>query len=585
MQLHRMLQLLGAVVLVATMALVGRMATTEWQAVSSASESLRLLEPLRAGLVAMEMVSRERGPTNAALGDAMPMTQERSDALQQARLRTDRALVALRDAVAGAAGSPGMPAGLPSRVEAARVALAQARTVVDQTLTLLGARRSAERIRSAVYAMVSVVPLLAPINTALAGGAQHAYPTLGDEVQGALLAADLREYAGLLGSHFTAAIVKREPFSAAERRAIDETRGRIAQLRFLIELRVRGDAMPSSVIHAWEMVDARYFGAAQALLQCVLREGDADGRYGLTAADFAARYVPDMNPVLELRDALLLQARDSAMREHDRAVRVLLWALLGAAVLLAALGSALFVLQRRVLRPLVRATGALHALAGEERSAQAPPQPVARQDEVTAVLGAVRLLQQQTHRRHELERERDQLIEQLREQSATDYLTGLRNRRSFIAAAHDRLLQAQRYGFDVAMVLLDIDWFKQLNDSHGHAAGDRALQAVAQVLRTELRETDLAARFGGEEFVVMLTHCNPQAALQFALRLREAIREIEVMDAEGHYIRVTASLGVSDSRTVGLALEALLAAADTAMYSAKNAGRDQVVQSHLASAE
>lgn len=585
MQLHRMLQLLGAVVLVATMALVGRMATTEWQAVSSASESLRLLEPLRAGLVAMEMVSRERGPTNAALGDAMPMTQERSDALQQARLRTDRALVALRDAVAGAAGSPGMPVGLPTRVEAARVALAQARTVVDQTLTLPGARRSAERIRSAVYAMVSVVPLLAPINTALAGGAQHAYPTLGDEVQGALLAADLREYAGLLGSHFTAAIVKREPFSAAERRAIDETRGRIAQLRFLIELRVRGDAMPSSVIHAWEMVDARYFGAAQALLQSVLREGDADGRYGLTAADFAARYVPDMNPVLELRDALLLQARESAMREHDRAVRVLLWALLGAAVLLAALGSALFVLQRRVLRPLVRATGALHALAGEERSAQAPPQSVARQDEVTAVLGAVRLLQQQTHRRHELERERDQLIEQLREQSATDYLTGLRNRRSFIAAAHDRLLQAQRYGFDVAMVLLDIDWFKQLNDSHGHAAGDRALQAVAQVLRTELRETDLAARFGGEEFVVMLTHCNPQAALQFALRLREAISEIEVMGAEGHYIRVTASLGVSDSRTVGLALEALLAAADTAMYSAKNAGRDQVVQSHLASAE
>ncbi|MCO4093910.1 MAG: hypothetical protein HEQ37_07295 [Acidovorax sp.] len=140
----------------------------------------------------MEMVSRERGPTNAALGDAMPMTQERSDALQQARLRTDRALVALRDAVAGAAGSPGMPAGLPTRVEAARVALAQARTVVDQTLTLPGARRSAERIRSAVYAMVSVVPLLAPINTALAGGAQHAYPTLGDEVQGALLAADLR---------------------------------------------------------------------------------------------------------------------------------------------------------------------------------------------------------------------------------------------------------------------------------------------------------------------------------------------------------------------------------------------------------
>ncbi|WP_440109775.1 diguanylate cyclase [Acidovorax sp. BL-A-41-H1] len=579
MQLHRMLQLLGAVVLVATMALVGRMATTEWQAVSSASDSLRLLEPLRAGLVAMEMVSRERGPTNAALGDAMPMTQVRSDALQQARLRTDRALIALRDAVA--AGSPGMPAEMPQRVEAATVALAQARTVVDQTLTLPGARRSAERIRSAVYAMVAVVPLLAPVNTALAGGAQQAYPALGDDVQGALLAADLREYAGLLGSHFTAALVKGEPFSPAEHRAIDETRGRIAQLRFLIELRVRGGDRPASVLQAWETVEARYFGTAQTLLESVLREGDTGGRYGLTAADFAARYVPDMNPVLELRDALLLQAREGAMREHDRAVQVLLWALLGAAVLLAALGSALYVLQRRVLRPLVRATGALHALADREHKAEAAPQPPAPQDEVAAVIGAVRLLQQQTRRRHELERERDRLIEQLREQSATDYLTGLRNRRSFIAAAHDMLLQAQRYGFDVAMVLLDIDWFKQLNDSHGHAAGDRALQAVAQVLRTELRETDLAGRFGGEEFVVMLSHCDPEAALQFALRLREAISDLEVPGAEGQWVRMTASLGVANSRSVGLALEALLSAADKAMYSAKNAGRDQVAESQL----
>lgn len=577
-----MLQLLGAVVLVATMALVGRMATTEWQAVSSASDSLRLLEPLRAGLVAMEMVSRERGPTNAALGEAMPMTQARSDALQQARLRTDRALIALRDAVAGAEGSPGMPAELPQRVEAARVTLAQARTVVDQTLTLPSAQRSAERIRSAVYAMVAVVPLLAPVNTALAGGAQQAYPALGDDVQGALLAAELREYAGLLGSHFTAALVKGEPFSRAEHQAIDETRGRIAQLRFLIELRVRGSARPASVLHAWDTVEARYFGAAQTLLESVLREGDAGGRYGLTAADFAARYVPDMNPVLELRDALLLQAREYAIREHDRAVQVLVWALLGAAVLLAALGSALYVLQRRVLRPLVRATGALHALADQEHSAESPPQPPAPQDEVAAVIGAVRLLEQQTQRRHELERERDRLIEQLREQSATDYLTGLRNRRSFIAAAHDMLLQAQRYGFDVAMVLLDIDWFKQLNDSHGHAAGDRALQAVAQVLRTELRETDLAARFGGEEFVVMLTHCDPEAALQFALRLREAISDLEVRGAEGQPVRMTASLGVANSRSVGLALDALLSAADKAMYSAKNAGRDQVAESQLA---
>lgn len=560
----------------ATLLLVGRMATTEWQAVRSASDSQRLLVPLNAGLLAMEMVSRERGPTNGALGDALHMGQARSDALQQARMRTDQALDALRAAVAPHAGaSPD----LAPRVEAARGALAQARTVVDQTLTLPRDRRSAERIRSAVYAMVSVVPLLAPVNTALASGAQQAFPALGDEVQGALLAADLREYAGLLGSHFTAALVRGEPFSATEHTAIDETRGRIAQLRFLIELRVRAGVQPAGVTEAWESVETRYFGTAQALLQSVLQQGDADGRYGLTAADFAARYVPDMNPILALRDVLLAQARDRAAREHARAMQVLLWALVGSAVLLAALGSALYVLQRRVMRPLVAATQALRALAGQEQAGALPGIPP--QDEVAAVIGAVRLLQDQTRRRHELERERDQLIEQLREQSTTDYLTGLRNRRAFMATGHERLLQARRYGFDVAVVLLDIDWFKQLNDNHGHAAGDRALQSVAQVLRSRLRDTDLAARIGGEEFVVLLTHCPPEAAVQFAHRLREAIGALVVELPDAVTLRVTASLGVADSRSVGLDLEALLSAADAAMYDAKNAGRDQVMLSRM----
>lgn len=571
-----MLQLLGALVLCATVVLVGRMATTEWQAVSNASESQRLLEPLRAGLVAMEMVSRERGPTNGALGDALPMAQTRSDALRQARARTDQALEALRAAVASHAGAPPE---LRAHVETAHGALAQARTVVDQTLTLPHEQRSAQRIRSAVYAMVSVVPLLAPVNTALASGAQKAFPALGDDVQGALLAADLREYAGLLGSHFTAALVRNVPFSATEHMAIDETRGRIAQLRFLIELRVRGGSQPASVTEAWTSVETRYFGAAQALLQQVLLQGDTDGHYGLTAADFAARYVPEMNPILALRDVLLAQAQGRAAQEYTRAMQVLLWALAGSAVLLVALGSALYVLQRRVMRPLVAATQALRVLAGQEQAGTSTSNTP--QDEVAAVIGAVRLLQDQTHRRHELERERDQLIEQLREQSTTDYLTGLRNRRAFMATGHDRLLQARRYGFDVAVVLLDIDWFKQLNDNHGHAAGDRALQAVAQVLRSRLRDTDLAARIGGEEFVVLLTHCPPEAAVQFAQRLREAIGALVVELPDGVVVRLTASLGVADSRSGGLDLEALLSAADAAMYDAKNAGRDQVMVSRM----
>ncbi|MBT9511068.1 MAG: diguanylate cyclase [Acidovorax sp.] len=576
MQLSRMLHLLGALVLVATIALVGRMATTEWQSVHQASESLRLLDQLRLGLLAVEMVSRERGPTNGALGDVLPMAQPRAQALQEARARTDQAFDALLQAVA--ATQQRQPAGgidLVQSVRAAQSTLAQARAGVDQVLALAREQRSASAIRDAVYGMVAVVPLLSPVTNALASAAQHAYPALGDDVQGARLAAGLREYAGLLGSHFTAAVVKGQPFSPAERRAIDETRGRIAQLRTLVDLRLQLPDKAAEVAQAWDTVEARYFGVAQELLDKVLAQGDGDGRYGLSAAEFAALYVPEMNPILALRDALLAQARERAALEHQRALRVLAWALAGSGLLLLVLGGALYVIQHRVLQPLAQTTRALKALANDDLQARLPD-PVA-DDEMAAVIGAVRSLQSQTRRRQDLERERDRLIAQLKEQSETDYLTGLPNRRGFITKARSALAQAMRYDFDVAVLVLDIDWFKQLNDSLGHAAGDKALLVVADVVRAELREGDLAARFGGEEFVLLLSHCDRAQGLHFAERLREMVAEAQVLGTADPGVRVTVSLGIADSGQLGWGLEALLSAADAAMYQAKNAGRNRAV--------
>lgn len=576
MQLSRMLHLLGALVLVATIALVGRMATTEWQSVHQASESLRLLDQLRLGLLAVEMVSRERGPTNGALGDVLPMAQPRAQALQEARARTDQAFDALLQAVA--ATQQRQPAGgidLVQSVRAAQSTLAQARAGVDQVLALAREQRSASAIRDAVYGMVAVVPLLSPVTNALASAAQHAYPALGDDVQGARLAAGLREYAGLLGSHFTAAVVKGQPFSPAERRAIDETRGRIAQLRTLVDLRLQLPDKAAEVAQAWDTVETRYFGVAQELLDKVLAQGDGDGRYGLSAAEFAALYVPEMNPILALRDALLAQARERAALEHQRALRVLAWALAGSGLLLLVLGGALYVIQHRVLQPLAQTTRALKALANDDLQGRLPD-PVA-DDEMAAVIGAVRSLQSQTRRRQDLERERDRLIAQLKEQSETDYLTGLPNRRGFITKARSALAQAMRYDFDVAVLVLDIDWFKQLNDSLGHAAGDKALLVVADVVRAELREGDLAARFGGEEFVLLLSHCDRAQGLHFAERLREMVAEAQVLGTADPGVRVTVSLGIADSGQLGWGLEALLSAADAAMYQAKNAGRNRAV--------
>lgn len=134
-----------------------------------------------------------------------------------------------------------------------------------------------------------------------------------------------------------------------------------------------------------------------------------------------------------------------------------------------------------------------------------------------------------------------------------------------------------RYDFDVAVLVLDIDWFKQLNDSLGHAAGDKALLVVADVVRAQLREGDMAARFGGEEFVLLLSHCDRAQGMRFAERLREAIADAQVLGAADPDIRITVSLGIADSGRLGWGLEALLSAADAAMYRAKNAGRNRAV--------
>jgi len=397
---------------------------------------------------------------------------------------------------------------------------------------------------------------------------------LRNDVQSARRSAELREYAGLLGSQFTAARARQRPFTHQERNDIEHTRGRIDQLRFLLELRVGLPSQDPLVIQAWQLAEAHYFELADGLLTRVLAAGDRDGHYGLDAVEFAAQYVPEMNTILALHDVLLTRATARAADERARCERMLIAVSAGCAALLTLLVTFMVQIHRRLLRPLAQTTQALKALARGERVAPLP-RPQA-DDEIAAVIAAVQTLQLQTLERYTLERERDGLSERLREQSNTDFLSGLPNRRAFFAAAEQHLSQAERHGFGVVAILLDIDHFKRLNDQWGHAAGDQALIEVANTVRVSLRMGDLVARFGGEEFVLLLSHCDLDRGPRFAERLRESIQLCPIACATGEVVYVTASLGVSDSARHGLNLEVLLAHADAAMYLAKQQGRNRV---------
>jgi two-component system, cell cycle response regulator len=171
--------------------------------------------------------------------------------------------------------------------------------------------------------------------------------------------------------------------------------------------------------------------------------------------------------------------------------------------------------------------------------------------------------------------------EHFRALAQTDGLTGLPNFRSFHARLEEEVSRAHRYGHPLACAMVDLDGLKEINDKLGHAAGNRAIVALADAVREELRDTDFAARYGGDEFVVLLPQTNEVQGAQFAERLRR--RLVEVSQDAG--LPVRGSIGVAavnaDELDSADAAEDLLRRADEALYRAKRSGRDRVEVAHV----
>jgi len=160
-------------------------------------------------------------------------------------------------------------------------------------------------------------------------------------------------------------------------------------------------------------------------------------------------------------------------------------------------------------------------------------------------------------------------------QALVDGLTGLANRRLYEAALAKELLRADRFAEPVTLVLADLDDFKRVNDAHGHPTGDDVLREFAKTLKECLREIDLAARWGGEEFAVLLPGTDVQGGIRLAERMRSALAERVIVSDAGDRITMTASFGVAEWGGSGTAND-LLAAADSALYEAKRRGKNRV---------
>jgi len=538
--------------------------SSAWRDLRQARTGLDEIHQLQALFVIAEMASRERGPANGVLGDDSPGDPAKQQRLLLARRKTDAAFEALQRVLDTTGTVDGR---VRQAIEAARQQLVRGRQAVDAEARKDRASRSAAEIRQAVGQMIEVIDDITPATIRLTNHASGTFPGAANSLIAARQAAVLREYAGRLGSLFTGSLTLRQRLTVDERAAMDQMRGRIEQLRQqLTAFAAAADSHPPTQA-AIDDMQARYFGSALSFVEAQTAIGMRDGQYDVDTAQFAARYVPEMDSIITLRDVLMGDATEGARRGLARARGAALLASVGASSTLCLLGLTLWLLHRRVIRPLAKTTELIVTIAQGRLDIQVPlPR---HRDEVADMLGAIGVLRDNSVARRAAE-------EAIRQMAYYDRLTGLPNRRLLEDRMEQVLASARRRGTKVSVLFIDLDKFKQVNDQRGHEAGDWLLQQVAGRMRSVLRESDTAARVGGDEFVILLPDsARADDAVNVAEKIRFELERPFTMD-DGVTLHISTSIGVALYPDHAEDPRELLRFGDQAMYCAKKQGRNAV---------
>jgi diguanylate cyclase (GGDEF)-like protein len=231
-------------------------------------------------------------------------------------------------------------------------------------------------------------------------------------------------------------------------------------------------------------------------------------------------------------------------------------------LLTVAIGGTAVIIARNIIYPLQDLIKGVQRVAGGDLQVTVP---VRRKDE----LGIV------TSMFNEMVERLEEHQTRLEELATTDPLTGLANRKQIMTSLDLQMDGFSRHGTKFSLLMLDIDFFKKVNDTYGHQAGDSVLVELASILRTILRTLDTAGRYGGEEFVVILDTADQSQAVQSAERIRQAV-ERHVFSFHGHELRITVSIGASVIYPTDETVDSLIARVDKALYMAKSEGRNRV---------
>ncbi|RDK10400.1 GGDEF domain-containing protein [Cupriavidus lacunae] len=535
---------------------------------AAARQNLYDISAYREVLDAANALSAERGPANSVLGEPPSPRSTARERLQVFRARSDAALARL-------SAPPPVPFGLhshqlpPLMIERVRERLARARTEIDELAGRPRQQRDMDEIRHAIESMFEVVDALQPaiawqVRKLSACDDGLAAPALTGKMLG-----DLREYGGRMASQIMAPVAARQPMPVQSLVDATRSRGRLLELWQLAGPAYNMFGAAPALEQAYADAGHQFFGQGVAMIDSLVAQGRVSGNYSMTPTELTNRYVRTLEPLERLRRVFLDEVVAHFTATRAQALRELAAACGTSALILAVLGYMLVFAQRSVFLPLLRARAEVIGLA-EARghphypAPTSPAKPATQAAEMRRLFDAIDILRRKL-------RERATLTEQLEHQAHTDSLTGLLNRRAL------ELVAAQYAAHESAsLVLIDVDCFKQINDRHGHAAGDQVLRGIAAMMRALVPPEGVLARFGGEEFALLLPHGRPGAAAALAETLRAAVASRPVYLSGSTQLGVTASFGVAIGHGGPHHWQRLFGAADAAMYRAKAEGRNCV---------
>ncbi|SFV30484.1 diguanylate cyclase (GGDEF) domain-containing protein [Devosia crocina] len=526
-------------------------------------------------LDAANAVSAERGPSNSAMGAERSQAGHMNQVLAVQRLQTDRAIAKVAEEYHSYMATEDGEAAFSALMSE----LAQGRAAVDAVTATDYDQRTTEQAATAIMSMFDAADRAAEIRNIVSDYIVAQVPQLAGEIMLANHASALREHEGRLGSYVVLALMSAPNQDERFTQLMGQSEGIVHSL-WMTGLSMADDLLGTPAVKALiEDVQADFFQGSLVLAHETIEKHA--GQNTLSPWDFTAKFMPGLRSSELLRTAIVEAAIDALDADADKTMRSVINSVTLTTLVLLALISAAILLRRMLFAPLMQLHEHVLALARGDLGEPAPIGGVAR--EVSDIADGLATLRKHQAEKRALEQEQRQLNRQLRRMADTDTLTGLLNRRALLNRVDAIFRRADRIGESVGVALFDIDHFKAINDTHGHAVGDEVLAGVSRLINGALRTGDALARIGGEEFVLVLRHVDEAKAMDLLENYRQLLETTAVQRKMG--IKVTASFGVA-IRQAGsrLSWDEIFSISDQRLYVAKGSGRNRVIASGYSSA-